>query len=43
MEKFNFPIFILNLTNLGSFNKAVGSGKNAKLINVLRAYVYSRV
>ena len=24
-------------------NKAVGPGKNAKLINVLRAYVYSRV
>ena len=34
-----FLIFILNLINVGSFNKALGHGKESR-INKLRAYVY---
>ena len=38
----NFRFFIINLINVGHFNKAVGPRKKSK-INERRAYVYSGV
>ena len=40
-EKSTFSrFFILNLINVGPFNKTVGPGKNPKLMNVGPMYVY---
>ena len=41
-RKLFLPFLILNLINVGPFNKAVGPGKKSK-INKRRAYVYSGV
>ena len=41
-RKLFLPFLILNLINVGPFNKAVGPGKKSK-VNKRRTYVYSGV